>query len=421
MLYEDLLFLWLAFLIGEFSPTLSFFSSSSFLFLIFLLKEFLFFFSLFYFSKKLFRFSERFLTYSKIFFIFIIFFLFFLDLSFFQFNKVLHKIYYGSILNLLWFLHYFIPLKLLLFRISITYLRIILGLLSPFVFLIIIKDTLEFLNLKFEGDLVLGILFIFLIGPFLIIKLWPLTPLKNSYLKKLILEFLSWQNIKFREIFVILEREKKFYTAGIIGFLPPFRYLFFSKNLLEILNPEEIIGVLAHEIGHLKKKHFFWLFLVLFNFPLFLLTSLSLFLYFFSLFFNLYNFYILDIFIAFLLIILSYIYLRYIFAYFLREFEREADLYSLFLLKDEKPLINALLKIGEATKQLYKKSWHHYGILERIEFLQKAKTELLFLKNYTKNLKIFLFLWIFFNLSLIFWFKNWEKIISKFFETFFKF
>ncbi|MCS7279836.1 MAG: M48 family metallopeptidase [Thermodesulfobacteriaceae bacterium] len=331
---------------------------------------------------------------------------------------MLHQIYYGSILSLFWFLHYFLPIKIFLFRISKAYFRIIVGLFIPFLFLIMVRDTLEILELKFEGDFILGFLFILFIAPFFIVKTWPLKPLRDPFLRKLILEFLSLHRVKFKEIYIIHDKEKKFFTAGIVGLIPPFRYLFFSNNLLEILEPEEILGVLAHEIGHIKKRHFFWLLLVLFNFPFFLLVSFIFIFYPLSYLIKFYNSLILEILIAFLFIILSLLYLRYVFAYFLRQFEREADLYSLYLLRDERPLIIALLKIGEATKQLYKKSWHHYGILERIEFLNKAKKEFPFLKNFTKKIKILLLIWIFINLAVIFFFRNSTFYFLKIFINF---
>ncbi len=406
MLYEDLLFLWIAFLIGEFSPSFSISSSFSFLFVLFFFKEFFFFLGL-YLCKNFLTSFEKLWIFSRNVLLFLSFLFFFLDLSFFQFNTFFSQIYGGSILSFLWFLHYFIPIKIVCFQISTSYLRIIGGLIAPFLCLIIIKDTLEIFNLEFKGDFIISFLFIFLLAPLFIVKIWPLKPLKDPFLRKIILEFLFSQKIKFKEIYEIHEKEKKLYTAGIIGIFPPFRYLFFSKNLLEILTPEEILGVLAHEIGHLKRKHFFWLLLVILNFPFFLLLSLTLIFYPIFCLTKIFNFSFLEPLITFFFITLSFIYLRYIFAYFLRQFEREADLYSLYLLRDEKPLITALLKIGEVTKQLYKKSWHHYGILERIEFLKKAKKESLFLKNFTKKLKIFLIFWIFFNLFSVFLFQNW--------------
>ena len=77
-------------------------------------------------------------------------------------------------------------------------------------------------------------------------------------------------------------------TAGVMGLIKRFRYLLITPALLDLLEPEELKGVVAHEIGHVRKKHlifylgffvgyviltvFFsqWLFSRLFQYPAFL-------------------------------------------------------------------------------------------------------------------------------------------------------
>ncbi|MCB1136715.1 MAG: M48 family metalloprotease, partial [Chlamydiia bacterium] len=53
-------------------------------------------------------------------------------------------------------------------------------------------------------------------------------------------------------------------SAAIIGVVPRFRYVMFTKGLLEELTPAEVEAVLAHEMGHSKHKH-----LVIFPFIIF--------------------------------------------------------------------------------------------------------------------------------------------------------
>ncbi|MCJ7833589.1 MAG: M48 family metalloprotease [Deltaproteobacteria bacterium] len=44
-------------------------------------------------------------------------------------------------------------------------------------------------------------------------------------------------------------------TAGVMGLVKRFRYLLITPALLDLLEPEELMGVVAHEIGHIRKRH----------------------------------------------------------------------------------------------------------------------------------------------------------------------
>jgi len=423
LIYEDLIYLWLAFIIYEFIPVTSYKISSIFLFSLFIFKELLFIFLLLIVRKKIHQ--SHFIHFLDKFFIGLSFIFYIIDLSFFNFKTYLDKIYFSSLIGILWFLHYMFLVRFLLLRFTLNYLKILLGIILPVLLLVIFQDIFSMFNLNFEGEFFLFLIFIIIFSPFLIIKIWPVKPLDDLALREIILNFLKKNKIKINEIYVLGNLGKKLYTAGIIGFLPPFKYLFFSKPLLSILSPEEILGVVAHEIGHLKKRHNFWLLLLLLNLPLFLLTFLILsFLiaYYFSpqlidIIKNKKTLPIsLEISLGIGFIFLAFIYIRYIFSFFLRQFEREADFLSAVILKSPQPIISALFKIGEVTGQLYKKSWHHYGIFERIEFLKNVLiNEEIFNKTQKKFLKIriFLLLWIIFNLTIILVALYLENIIKE--------
>jgi len=423
LIYEDLIYLWLAFIIYEFIPVTSYKISSIFLVSLFIFKEFLFIFLLLIVRKKIYQ--SHFINFLDKIFIGLSFIFYIIDLSFLSFKTYLDKIYFSSLIGILWFLHYMFLVRFLLLRFTLNYLKILLGIILPVLLLVIFQDIFNIFNLNFEGEFFLFLIIIIIISPFLIIKIWPVKPLDNLALREIILNFLKKNKVKISEIYVLDDLGKKLYTAGIIGFLPPFKYLFFSKPLLSILSPEEILGVVAHEIGHLKKRHNFWLLLLLLNLPLFLLTLLILsFLiaYYFSpqlidIIKNKKTLPVsLEISLGIGLIFLAFIYIRYIFSFFLRQFEREADFLSAIILKSPQPIISALFKIGEVTGQLYRKSWHHYGIFERIEFLKNALiNEEIFNKIQKKflRIRIILLLWIILNLALILVILYLENIIKE--------
>jgi len=418
VIYEDLIYLWLAFLLFDFIPIYPFHLPSILIIIWYIGKELCLIFSFVFLPKIFKKIFTRYPSSGERFLILLIFLIYSADLSIFHLKKFLQEFYFSSLIALFWFFHYYLFLKIFFSKLDFKYIKILFGLILPFVIIIIFEETLRIFNISFRGDLWILFFIIFVFAPVFIIKLWPVEPLKDIYYRTLILNFLKAQKIKIREIYLLSDVGKKLYTAGVIGFIPPFRYIFFSKNLLEILTPDEILGVLSHEIGHIRNKHSFWLLLLLLNFPLFILASLLLSIYaiyliypeFISLIHQ--ESHISEVIFGFYLIFISLVYLRYIFAFFLRQFEREADLYSFYLLRSVRPLINALLKIGEISGQLYKKSWHHYGIFERVEFLEKiSQTPEKFQKHFQKVRRMLL-LWILSNVLIVAFFQYNEAIFS---------
>jgi len=83
------------------------------------------------------------------------------------------------------------------------------------------------------------------------------TPLENGKLKDKIEEFATKVNFKLDNIFVIdgSKRSTKA-NAYFSGFGRKKRIVLYD-TLINDLEPNEIVGVLAHEIGHYKKKHVF--------------------------------------------------------------------------------------------------------------------------------------------------------------------
>lgn len=83
------------------------------------------------------------------------------------------------------------------------------------------------------------------------------TPLENNSLRKEIEEFAGKTGFKLKNIYIIdgSKRSTKA-NAYFSGFGPKKRIVLYD-TLLKEFSEEEIIAVLAHEIGHYKKKHVF--------------------------------------------------------------------------------------------------------------------------------------------------------------------
>jgi STE24 endopeptidase len=379
VIYEDLIFFWLAFLIVELAPSLNLGLSVWSLVFLFLFKEVLFFIVLAFFKKALTLSSRP--PREVHFLIFLMIFSFFTaDLSIFGVKSLFEDRYFGLIPPLLLFLHYYLPARILLYNLNLKYLRLFFALLSPLLLLYLLEETADYLSFDYPLRTGSFILLILVVAPALIVKILPVYELSSPYLSNLIENFTRALKIKFRNILVLEPIGPRLYTAGVLGFFPPFRYLFFSEPLLKVLDEDEVLGVLAHEVAHLRNHHGLWLFLLLFSFTLYLLNSLFLFFLPFAFMFEDVDAFseffeknkeILEIFLSFYLMIFAFFFFRYIFAYFLRSLEREADMFACYYLGSEVPLVKALYKVGEATGQLFEKSWHHYGLYERISFLRK--------------------------------------------------
>ena len=235
------------------------------------------------------------------------------------------------------------------------------------------------------GESILFLLFFILLAvifPVLIKNLWNCQTLPDGPARTHMEEFCRKQNFKYTDIMLWPLYEGKMLTAGVMGLSKRYRYLLITPALLETLTPDEIEAVLAHEIGHVKKYHL-QLYLMLFmGFGLVasLITSPLLYLLLNSNFFyNIINATKIDpeTALAFWgtapLFVIMLVYFRYVFGFFMRNFERQADAQVFKVLGDSTSLISSLEKIGWLSGNIRDKpSWHHFGIGQRVDFLEKC-------------------------------------------------
>jgi tetratricopeptide (TPR) repeat protein len=76
------------------------------------------------------------------------------------------------------------------------------------------------------------------------------------------------------------------------------------------------------------------------------------------------------------IIIVFLIYFRFIFGFYMRNFERQADIYVYSLFNSAQPLISTLEKIVSTSGQSADRpNWHHFSIRQRIDYLQKCESD----------------------------------------------
>jgi Zn-dependent protease with chaperone function len=221
-------------------------------------------------------------------------------------------------------------------------------------------------------------------GPALIQKFWGCTPLEAGPTRSRIAALCDMTGMKYRDIMLWPLFGGNMITAGVMGLVRRFRYILVTPALLRHLRPVELDAVIAHEIGHIKKKHMLF---YLFFFAAYLILTFSV------LDLMLYGLIYLEasygllpengggatlvsISAGLLMIITFLIYFRFIFGWFMRNFERQADAYALRVMGFARPLISTFEKIAETSGQAPDRpNWHHYSIQERIDFLRRAEAD----------------------------------------------
>ncbi len=88
--------------------------------------------------------------------------------------------------------------------------------------------------------------------PPLLVRLWGCKPIEHGYIRSRLTQFCAQAKFSYAEILEWNLFDGKLITAGVLGFVPWFRYLLISPALLDLLDEQELEAVVAHEIGHVK-------------------------------------------------------------------------------------------------------------------------------------------------------------------------
>ncbi len=239
-----------------------------------------------------------------------------------------------------------------------------------------------------QGQVIYFLVFLFavaVVGPAMIQKFWRCSPLETGYYRSRIESLCRKAGMEYANILYWPIFGSRMMTAGVMGLVKKFRYILVTRPLLRFLDPEEIDAVIAHEIGHIKKKHlvFYLVFFVGYMLVSFATFDLLIYVIFFSE--PIYNFIkntglsqttVTSSIFSLAIIIIFLIYFRFIFGYFMRNFERQADTYVYTLFDSAKPLISTLEKIAETSGQPRDTpNWHHFSIKKRVDYLNKCEAD----------------------------------------------
>lgn len=262
---------------------------------------------------------------------------------------------------------------------------LLLALMYDFLFLVPIPAWQAFL----AGDWGEPILFLGYLGtllfwfPALLVRMMGCRPLPAGEERRRIEDFCRQQGVAFGEICSWPLFGGKVLSAGVVGVAGRFRYLLLTPALLEVAKAEELEAVVAHEIGHVKKHHLLLYLLLFMAFGTLLQFGLEPVLHglmgsqlFMILLFDLDGdpAKLVPFFVGIPLLAAIFLYFRFVFGFFMRNFEREADLYAYRVMGGAGPLVSMLEKIAWLSGDIRERpNWHHFGIGQRVDYLRNCE------------------------------------------------
>jgi Zn-dependent protease with chaperone function/Flp pilus assembly protein TadD len=273
--------------------------------------------------------------------------------------------------------------------------KVNLPIVLPWVILSVLYDAVALLPLpglqqviaSEWGDLLFFGVFLFFVMIFfppMVRRLWGCEKLPDGYLKRHLEAFCAKQNFT-ADFYLWPLFEGQMLTAGVMGIVPGLRYILITPALIETMSRAELEAVMAHEIGHVKKYHMLLYVFLIAGFSLLVGVLAEPFIYMFlSLDFlnrlmatsGISVEMMLVLVGAVPLLVFMLVYFRFIFGYFIRNFERQADLFSLQTIGDGNALVSAFEKIAVLGGNIRNQhNWHHFGIGERIDCLKHAERE----------------------------------------------
>ncbi len=289
-----------------------------------------------------------------------------------------------------------------------THLMFSLPALLPWFIISIVADMIQFLPWEPvtaflsspSGELVYILVLlvpIAILAPVFIARIWNCRPLAPGPERSSIEQVCSKAGMRYTDILKWDLFGGSMITAGIMGLIARFRYILVTPALLSFLNLKEIEAVILHETGHVQKKHMLFYLLFFVGFMLlvyFTIDPLILLLYVAQPLFTLAQFLGLDrktaapVYFCITLIGFFILYFRFVFGYFMRNFERQADIHIFSYIPDAHPLITTFHKIVAVSRQSPDKpNWHHFGISQRIEFLKKCQQNPSLINRHNRKIK----------------------------------
>ena len=239
-----------------------------------------------------------------------------------------------------------------------------------------------------QGEVAYFLFFLVLVavlGPVLIQKFWRCRPLDPGPVRDRIEAVCRRAGLRYADILHWPLFGGRMITAGVMGLVARFRYILITSGLIRHLSGPEIDAVVAHEIGHVKRRHLWFYLLFFVGYLLLAYSSFDLIVfailysdpaYRFLQWFGASQAAASSALFSLSIILLFLLYFRFIFGYFMRNFERQADVYIYELFDTAAPLVSTFQKISWYSGQDPEKpNWHHFSIAERVGYLRRCEAD----------------------------------------------
>lgn len=232
-------------------------------------------------------------------------------------------------------------------------------------------------------------------GPLIIQKFWRCRPLEAGYSRQRIEALCRRADLAYADILHWPIFGGRMITAGVMGLVGRFRYILVTDALLRILSPEEVDAVIAHEVGHVKKHHLLFYLFFFIGYMLVAYATFDLIIYLIIFSEPIYRFLFntgisrttVTTGLLSLAIIANFlIYFRFVFGYFMRNFERQADAFVYRLFDTSTALIATFQKIVAASGHSPEKpNWHHFSIQQRVNFLKRCEADRSWIRHHDRK------------------------------------
>ena len=232
---------------------------------------------------------------------------------------------------------------------------------------------------------------------------WGCKPLSSSDRGRELERFLTEKGFRYRRLLKWPIFEGRMMTAGIMGIIPRYRYILMTDALMEVLSVDELKAVLAHEMGHAKYRHLLLYILFFVGYMVISFGFSDFFMYLFTLYPGFSEILtggetssvsLLYLVLSLPMLITLVVYFRYVMGFFMRNFERQADLYSAKVMGGASSIISSLEKIALFSgKSRDLPSWHHFSIGQRVDFLWRTVKEKTLLKKHNRFVLISFFVY----------------------------
>ncbi|MBC2713085.1 MAG: M48 family metalloprotease [Desulfosarcina sp.] len=251
-----------------------------------------------------------------------------------------------------------------------------------------------------EGETAYFLFFLFavaVLGPLIIQKFWRCRPLEAGYFRQRIEALCRRANLKYADILYWPIFGGRMITAGVMGLVSRFRYILVTDALLRILSPEELDAVIAHEVGHVKKRHLLFYLFFFIGYMVIAYATFDLIVYLIIFSEPIYRFVFMTGIsrttvttgLLSLAIIFNFlVYFRFIFGFFMRNFERQADAFVYSLFASALPLISTFEKIVAVSGHSPDKpNWHHFSIRQRVDFLKRCEVDRSWVQRHDRKVR----------------------------------